>query len=287
METLLADLRLAMRMLLKAPAFTAVSVFALALGIGANTVMFSVASTVLLQPLSYPDAARIMWIDTVQRDTGSSIASSPPDFYRLRETSHGFAAVAALYRKAVNVTGGQEPQRVRAIVASSDLLPVLGVAPALGRGFALDDERWGSHRVALLGNGMWRSRFGADPAIVGRAISIDGQPYTVVGVLAAGFTWLGSETELLLPLSFEPGDNLNSHNNYFLGAVGLLRPGVTVEQGKSELAAIGRGIAQEFPESRNLGLDLEPLEKSMVGDLRPAIAVLLGAVAFVLLIACA
>ncbi len=287
METLLADVRLGMRMLLKAPAFTAVSVFALALGIGANTVMFSVASTVLLQPLSYPDASRIMWIDTVQRDTGSSIASSPPDFYRLRETSHGFTAVAALYRKAVNVTGAQEPQRVRAIVTSSDLLGVLGVVPALGRGLALDDERWGSHRVALLGNGMWRTRFGGDPAIVGRAISIDGQPYTVVGVLPAGFTWLGSETELLLPLSFEPGDNLNSHNNYFLGMVGRLRPGVTVQQGRLEVAAIGRGIAEEFPESRKLGLNLEPLENSLVGEMRPAVVVLLGAVAFVLLIACA
>src|SRR5205085_10043142 len=126
----------------------------------ANSVMFSVASTVLLRPLSYPDAAQIMWIDTVQRDTGSSIASSPPDFYRLREGSHGFTAVAVLYPKAVNVTGAQEPQRARAIVASSDLLRVLGVVPALGRGFALDDERWGSHRVALLGDGMWRSRFG-------------------------------------------------------------------------------------------------------------------------------
>jgi putative ABC transport system permease protein len=280
-------LRLGMRMLLKAPAFTAVSVLALALGIGANTVMFSVASTVLLQPLSYPDAARIMWIDTVQRDTGSSISSSPPDFYRLREASHDFTAVAALYRKAVNVTGAHEPQRVRAIVTSSDLLRVLGVVPALGRGFGLDDERWGSHRVALLGNGMWRSRFGADPAVVGRAVSIDGQPYTVVGVLPAGFSWLGSETELLLPLSFEPGDNLNSHNNYFLGMVGRLRPGVTVEQGRAEVAAIGRAIAEEFPESRKLGLNLEPLETSMVGGMRPAVVVLLGAVAFVLLIACA
>src|SRR3954466_9208949 len=195
MEILLSDLRLAMRMLLKAPAFTAVSVLALALGIGANSVMFSVAATVLFRPLAYPDANRIMWIQTVQRDTGSEISTSPPDFYRVREASHAFSAVAALYRKPVNITGAQEPQRVRAIVTSSDLLRVLGVVPALGRGFALDDERWGSHRVALLGNGMWRSRFGGDPGVIGRTVSIDTQPYTVVGVLPAGFTWLGSETE--------------------------------------------------------------------------------------------
>ena len=287
METLLSDLRLGMRMLLKAPAFTVVSILALALGIGANSAMFSVAGTVLLRPLAYPEADRLMWIATVERGTHSESGFSPPDFYRVRETSRAFSGVAAMYRKAVNVTGAQEPQRVRSIVASSEVLRVLGVAPALGRAFSLDDERWGSHRVALLGNGLWRSRFGADVGVIGRAIAIDGQSYTVVGVLPAGFSWLGSETELLLPLSFEPGDNLNSHNNYFMAVIGRLGSGVTVEQARSEVGAIGRGIAEEFPESRKLGMDLTPLEDSIFGELRPAMAVLLGAVAFVLLIACA
>src|SRR5438105_2058889 len=287
METLLADLRLGLRMLLKAPAFTAVSILALALGIGANSAMFSVAGTVLLRPLAYPDADRLMWIATVERDTHAQFGFSPPDFYRVREASRAFSGVAALYRKPVNVTGAQEPQRVRAIVASSELLPVLGIVPALGRAFSLDDERWGSHRVALLGNGLWRSRFGAEPGVIGRAIAIDGQSYIVVGVLPAGFSWLGSETELLLPLSFEPGDNLNSHYNYFMGVIGRLGSGVTVEQARSEVGTVGRGIAEEFPESRKLGMDLMPLEDSTFGELRPAMAVLLGAVAFVLLIACA
>ena len=287
MDSFLSDLHLGMRMLLKAPAFTTVSVLALALGIGANAGMFSVAGTVLLRPLAYRDADRLMWIETIERDTRAPYGFSPPDFYRVRETSRTFSGVAALYRKRVNVTGAQEPQRVRAIVASSELLQVLGVTPALGRAFSLDDERWGSHRVALLGNGLWRSRFGADAGVIGRAIAIDGQSYTVVGVLPAGFSWLGSETELLLPLSFEPGDNLNSHNNYFMAVIGRLGSGVTVEQARSEVGAIGRGIAEEFPESRKLGMDLTPLEDSIFGELRPAMAVLLGAVAFVLLIACA
>ena len=272
MDSFLSDLRLGMRMLLKAPAFTAVSVLALALGIGANAVMFSVAGTVLLRPLAYRDAERLMWIDTTERATRAAISFSPPDFYRVRETSRAFSGVAALYRKPVNVTGAQEPQRVRAIVASSELLQVLGVVPALGRAFSLDDERWGSHRVALLGNGLWRSRFGADAGVIGRAIAIDGQSYTVVGVLPPGFSWLGSETELLLPLSFEPGDNLNSHNNYFMGVVGRLGPGVTVEEARSELGAIARGIAEEFPESRNLGMDLTPLEDTAFGKLLAAAA---------------
>ncbi|MFL5310895.1 MAG: ABC transporter permease [Myxococcales bacterium] len=287
METLLADLRLGMRMLLKAPAFTAVSLLALALGIGANSVMFSVASTVLLRPLAYRDAGQLMWVQTVQQDTKTPINNSPPDFYRLRERTQSFSGVAALYRNPVNLTGAQEPQRVRAIVASAELLPVLGVAPALGRGFSRDDERWGSHRVALLGDGLWHSRFGADPSIVGRSITLDGQPYTVAGILPAGFSWLGSETQLLLPMSFEPGDNLNSHNNYFVGVIGRLRPGVREERARAELAGIAAQIGNEFPESRGLTMDVESLEHSMVGEVRAAILVLLGAAGFVLLIACA
>jgi putative ABC transport system permease protein len=287
MDALLADLRLGARMLLKAPAFTAVSLLALALGIGANTVMFSVANTVLLRPLAYRDAQDLAWLETVQLDTRTKIPFSPPDFYRLREANRTFSGVAALYRQPVNLTGAQEPLRVRAVVASADLLPVLGVVPAHGRGFSREDERWGSHRLAILGDGLWRSRFGRDPAVIGSSISLDGQPYTVVGVLPQGFSWLGSEVPLLLPLSFEPGDNLNSHNNYFVGVIGRLGRGVALTQARAELAGIALQIGREFPESRGLGMDLLPLEDAMVGGVRAAVLVLLGAVGFVLLIACA
>src|SRR5919201_1243576 len=150
MDTLVSDLRLGIRMLLKAPAFTVVSLLALALGIGANSVMFSVASTVLLRPLAYRDPQRLVWVQTMQ-DKRTPIGNSPPDFYRVREDARTFEGVAALYRRPVNLTGAQEPQRVRAIVASADLLRVLGTTPALGRGFAPGDEQWGSHRVVLLG----------------------------------------------------------------------------------------------------------------------------------------
>src|SRR5207237_7212750 len=149
------------------------------------------------------------------------------------------------------------------------------------------DERWGSHRIALIGDGLWRSRFGADPAVIGRAVTLDSQPYVIVGVLPPGFSWIGSETPLLLPMAFEPGDNLNSHNNYFVGIVARLRRGVTQEQARSEVLAIGARIASDSPESRGLGMDAVPLDESIVGGVRPAILVLLGAVVFVLLIACA
>jgi putative ABC transport system permease protein len=287
METFLADLRLGLRMLLKAPGFTAVSLLALALGIGANTVMFSVANTVLLRPLAYRDAQELVWVNTVQLDTRSPIPFSPPDFYRMREANRSFSGVAGLYRRPVNLTGAQEPQRLRAIVTSADLLPVLGVVPALGRGFSREDERWGSHRVAILGDGLWGSRFGRDPAVIGRSISLDGQPYTVVGVLPPGFSWLGSEVPVLVPLSFEPGDNLNTHNNYFVPVIGRLRRGVALEQARADLAGIAQQIGRELPESRGLGMDLASLEDEMVGGVRAAVLVLLGAVGFVLLIACA
>ncbi|HYV67535.1 MAG TPA: ABC transporter permease, partial [Myxococcales bacterium] len=287
MDELLADLRLGARMLFKSPAFTAISLLALGLGIGANTVMFSVANTVLLRTLDYPEPQQLAWIETVQLETRTPIGFSPPDFYRLREENRSFSSVAGLYRKAVNLTGGQEPQRIRAIVASSDALTLLGVVPTLGRGFARDDEAWGSHRVAILGDGLWRSRFGGDPAVIGRSITLDGEPWTVIGVLPPGFSWLGSETSLLLPLSFEPGDNLNTHNNYFMGVVGRLRRGVEEAQARAELASIAQRIGREFPESRNLGMDSLPLDRSMVENVRPAVLVLVGAVGFVLLIACA
>jgi len=287
MDTLLADLRLGLRMLLKAPAFTAVSLLALALGIGANSVMFSVANTVLLRPLAYRDAGELVRVDTVQKDIGASIGNSPPDFYRVRDLNQSFSGVSALYRRPVNLTGAQEPQRVRAIVCSAELLSVLGVAPVLGRGFSREDERWGSHRVAILGDGLWHTRFGGDANVIGRAITVDGQPYTVVGVLPPGFSWIGNEAPLLLPMSFEPGDNLNSHNNYFMGVVGRLRRSVTEQQARLELTGIARQIADQFAESRGLTMDLQRLEDSMVGGVRRAVVVLLGAVGFVLLIACA
>src|SRR5207302_6987009 len=120
------------------------------------------------------------------------------------------------YRRPVNPTGAYEPERIRAIVGSANLLTLLGAVPSRGRGFGLEDEQWGSHRVALISDGLWRSRFGADPAVVGRTVGIDSQPHTIVGILPPGFSWLDSDVQLLLPMSFEPGDNLNSHNNYFM-----------------------------------------------------------------------
>jgi putative ABC transport system permease protein len=287
MEALLRDLKLALRMLMKSPVFALVSIGALALGIGANTAMFSVANTVLLQALTYRDPERLVMVSTVQEDTGARIVNSPPDFYRLRESNRSFESIAALYSQPQNLTGGQEPQRLRGIVASADLFSVLGVAPALGRGFSREDESWGSSHVAVITDGFWRSRFGGDRGVLGKTLTLGGQPTTIVGVMPTGFSWLGGEAQVFLPMSFAPGDNLNSHNNYFVAMVARLRPGVSQEQARLELRSIASEIQRLSPESRGLGLDLQPLQEVMVGGVRTAILVLLGAVAVVLLIACA
>src|SRR5216684_3449391 len=167
------------------------------------------------------------------------------------------------------------------------LLPAPRVEPELLRGRGALPQSGEPHRRAGAATRARHRRFRGAPTIVGRSITLDGQPYTVAGVLPPGFSWLGNEAQLLLPLSFEPGDNLDSHNNYFMAVIGRLRRGVTEERARAELAGIARQIGSEFPESRSLSMDLEPLEDSMVGGVRAAVRVLLGAVAFVLLIACA
>ena len=189
METLLGDLRLALRMLVKAPLFALLSIGALALGIGANAVMFGVIETVLLEPLVYRDSSRLVMVQTVLEESGTRIGSSPPDFYRLREKNRSFEGVAALYAQPLNLTGAQEPERVRALHVTANLLPLSGVEPAFGRGFSADDEKWGSQPVALISDALWHTRFGGDRSVLGRTLALGGEPATIIGVLPKGFSW--------------------------------------------------------------------------------------------------
>ena len=248
METLLGDLRLALRMLVKAPLFALLSIGALALGIGANAVMFGVIETVLLEPLVYRDSSRLVMVQTVLEESGTRIGSSPPDFYRLREKNRSFEGVAALYAQPLNLTGAQEPERVRALHVTANLLPLSGVEPAFGRGFSADDEKWGSQPVALISDGLWHTRFGGDRSVLGHTLALGGEPATIIGVLPKGFSWLGSEGQVLLPMSFAPGDNRNTHNNYFIAMVTRLRPGVSPDQARAELRDFGQGVQRDFPE---------------------------------------
>src|SRR4051794_33592565 len=234
MDTLLHDLKYSARLLFKSPGFTIVALLALALGIGANTVMFSVVNTVLLRPLPYHNPGEILLVQTIGTAKHSPWGTAPPDFFAYRSQNHTLEHLAAFYMRPKNLTGGAEPERVVTLITSSEFFTVLGVQPQLGRAFAPGDEQFGQHRVAVLTDGLWRRRFGADPQLVGRSVMINAEPYIVVGVLPSNFSFMGTDAQLFLPMSFAGGDNLNSHNNYFLSMVGRTKAGSTREQAAAE-----------------------------------------------------
>jgi predicted permease len=286
LEKAAQDARLAFRMMGRARGFTATALLVLALGIGANTVMFSVVNSVLLRPLPYPAPDRLQLIQMLDR-SGDVFAAAPPDFYAYRSRTQSFESVAAFHSRALDLTGSEEPERIRALIVSADFLRVLGVAPALGRAFEPAEEQWGSHRVALLTDEFWRRRYAADPGIVGRPIVLAAEPYVVVGVLPPRFSFVGMEAQALIPMSFAPGDNMNTRNNYFLTVLARLREGVGAEGAAADVDRVTRQLALEHAENRGRGARIRPLHDVVVEPARRALIVLFGAVVFVLLIACA
>jgi putative ABC transport system permease protein len=286
LDTLSRDVRLGLRMMRRSPGFTAVALVVLALGIGANTVMFSVVNTLLLRPLPYPEAARLLLVQTLDAERRAS-ATAAPDFYEYRSRNHTLRGLASFYVRPFDVTGGEDPERIRALIVSSEFLGVLQTPPAIGRDFMPSDERWGDHRVTVLTDGFWRRRFAADPAMVGRDITLNAEPYTVVGILPPRFSFVGIDAQAIVPMSFAPGDNMNSHNNYFLTMVGRLRPDTAAAAALGELNDIAQAIILEHPENRGTQIGVKPLQEALVGEARQALLVLFGAVAFVLLITCA
>ncbi|PYQ50703.1 MAG: hypothetical protein DMF78_14995, partial [Acidobacteria bacterium] len=285
-DMLTQDLRLGLRMMRRRWGFTAVVLLVLALGVGANAVMFSVVNTLLLRPLPYPRASELQLVQTASED-GATAATAPPDFYEYRARNHSLRSLSSFYARPVDLTGGDEPERIRILIVSSEFLGTLGVAPAMGRDMGPADERWGDHRVVLLSEGFWRRRFGGDPAVRGRRITLNAEPYTVIGILPRGFSFVGLEAQAIVPMSFAPGDNLNTHNNYFLTMVGRLAPGATAATARADLNRISDAIIAEHPENRGTRIAVRPLQAAVVEDVKPALLVLFGAVGFVLLIACA
>jgi predicted permease len=286
-ETLVHDLRLGLRKLRQSPGFTAATLAVLALGMGANTVMFSVVNAVLLRPLPYPDAEGLLRVQTVDAATQDDSSTAVPDFQEYRARNRTFEGLASFYPRSLDLTGAGDPERIRALSVSSEFLDVLRTPAASGRGFIREDEGWGGHRVVLLTDGLWRRRFGGDPAIVGRTVTLNTEPYTVVGVLSPRFAFLGYEFHALVPMSFAPGDNANSHNNYFLTMVGRLRKGTSARGAQEDLNAISNDIILRHPENQGTAVGVKPLQEAMAGRVKPALFVLFGAVSFVLLITCA
>jgi putative ABC transport system permease protein len=287
---MLRDIRQAMRSLMRTPSFTVAAVLTLALGIGANTAIFSAVHGVLLRPLPYPDADRlaVVWVTNDQEGFDRDVISYP-NFSDVRERAGTLSGFAAFTGRAATFSEGDELEQVRGAAATADFFEVLGVAAALGRTFGaadIDEER---SDVVVLSHGLWTRQFGADPSVVGRAIRIGDGTSEVLGVMPRGFAYPDG-AEYWQPLIRPTGDAgfFDARGVFWLSTIGRLAPGASFEQTNLELGAAMDRLAQEYPdELQGLGIWAEPLRNTIVGDVRPALLVLLGAVGFVLLIACA
>ncbi|HET6851494.1 MAG TPA: ABC transporter permease [Pyrinomonadaceae bacterium] len=285
---LLHDLRYAARMQRKNPAFTVIAVIALALGIGANTAIFSVVNTVLLRPLPYKDPERLVmvWEDASRhgypRDTPAAA-----NYVDWRDQSQVFEGMAAIADISFNLTGAGDPERLEGRRVSANLFPLLGVEPQIGRVFTAAEDQPGAQRVVLLSYRLWQRRFGGDPSIVGKALTINGESYIVVGVMPASFQFPTSDDEAWVPIAFTQQEASNRGRHY-LQIIARLKPGVPLAQAQSEMTTIATRLQQQYPQQNaDLGAVVQPLHEHLVGDIRPALLILLGAVGLVLLIACA
>jgi predicted permease len=290
MHDLVADFRYGLRILLRTPGFTLAAIVVLALGIGANTAIFSIVNAVLLRPLPYQDASRIMqiWhVPPAKSFPGMSFFSvSPANYLDWQSQNHSFEKIAAYGFDNFNVGGGDRPEAIRGAAVAPGFFSILRVQPVLGRTFSAEEDRPGQGQVVILGHTLWRDHFAADPGIVGRNVVLDGQTYTVIGVMPPKFKF-PDWADLWVPLAWSNEKRaVRGNHNYMV--IGRLKPDVSVQQAKADLGAISARLEQQYPEDdKGWGATVLPLREQIVGDVRPALLVLLGAVAFVLLIACA
>jgi len=284
---MLSDLRYALRSIARRPLFFSILILILGLGLGANAAMFSVVDSVLLEPLPYPEADRLVWMWAVTPE-GSDNTIAAEDYMDYRERSATMEQLAAYstWPERYVTTGGDEPEVLVGAAASWNFFRTLGVDPAIGRGFLPEDESPASGSPVVLGYGVWQRRFGGDPQILGRTVSLEGNAYEVVGVMPAGFAF-PSWAELWRPMRMnEPLAQGRGNNNFLV--LGRMMPDVSLQAANSEIAAVAAGIAQEFPQNKmDWSARLIPLQDLLVGSVRGVLWILLGAVGLVLLIACA
>jgi putative ABC transport system permease protein len=285
-ENLLQDIRYAGRTLRRSPGFMATAIVALALGIGANTAIFTVINTVLLQPLSYPEPDRIVQLMRHMQE-GDSPGTSVPKFMVWRQRTEVFQNVGVydFEGPGINLTGGDRPEQVKGIHVSAGYFGVFGAPMEMGRAFTEDEDRPGGPKVAVIGNGLWRNRYGGDRNIVGKTIPLGNEPYTVVGVLGRSFN-TDPPAEIWLPLQADPNSIDQAH---YLQAAARLKPGVTLQRAQTAMKLAAEEFRQKFPDKLDAheSATAEPLRDIVVGDVRVALLILLGAVGLVLLIACA
>ncbi len=292
MRSLFQDLRYGFRSLLKRPGFTVVAVLALALGIGANSAIFSVVNSVLLRPLPYKDPEQLV----IAWETNPQLLSdylkthneaAPANFFDWQTESKSFENLAAFRWQDFNLTGGDTPEQVIGNAVTTNMFATLGVRPALGRDFLAEEGQVGRENVVILGHGLWQRRFGSNLGIVGQTISVNGQPFTVVGVMPEGFEFPRAMSELWTPLA--PSDDFKTNRTaHFLYTRARLKPGVTIAQAQAEMDTITARLRQQYPDTNNQrGVRLASLSDESVAEIKPALLILLAAVGFVLLIACA
>ena len=280
------DFRYALRTLARNPGFACVSVLALALGIGANTAIFTVVNSVLLAPLHFYEPQQLVVVRERNLKAGfPTFSLSPGNYAGFRDQNHTFSGIAAFGRRGMNLAGGAEPERLRGVAVTREFFDVLGVKPLLGRPFSAQEGELGSHHVAIIGNGLWQRRFGGQREVLGQTLKLNDEMYTVVGVMPASFDFPG-RIEIWCPLAMNL-QNWQQRGGHYLGGIGRLKPGSSLEAAQMDLNTIAARAEKEYPDS-NSGWDttLAGLQESVVGKIRPAILTLSAAVGFVLLIAC-
>jgi putative ABC transport system permease protein len=288
---ILRDVRYGLRLLGARPGFAAVALLTIALGIGANTAIFSVVRGVLLAPLPYPDPDRIVTLHGQLLKYGlTDLPASEPELNDYRERATPFEHLAAYYEGRFNVTDGKTPEFASGLAVNAEIFPLLGVHPAIGRGFTAAEDTAGNAQVVVLSDGFWRRRFGADQSVPGRTIELNGRPTTIVGVMPPGFDFPSPSTDLWVPLQLGP-PNPKTRGSHYLTVMARLRNDVTLVQASSEMTVLAQRMAEESPGGypyavSGWGIWLRPLHEQVVGDVRPVLLVLLGAVTCVLLIAC-
>jgi predicted permease len=289
-EKLVQDARYGLRMLLKSPGFTAVAILTLALGIGANTALFSVVNGVLFNPLPYPHPEQLVWLAESKQNFATGSISFP-NFLDWQKNNQTFTSMGLSRGYSYNLTGLGEAEQLRGRLISADFFAVLGVNPAIGRSFAPGEDAIGAAPIAMISGGLWKRKFASSPEILGKSLTLDGQAYTIVGVVPASFELsLGGfhDIDVYVPIG-QWGNPLLPKRGAGLGfhGVGRLKPGVTIEQARADMQAVTEGLAAAYPDTdKGIGAGVFPLKQTMVKDLQVFLLVLLAAVGFVLLIAC-
>ncbi len=288
MGTLLQDVRYALRTFVRNPAFFIFAVVVLALGIGANTAIFTVAYNVLLRPLPYRDASRLVMVYEDASAYGfTDDTPAPGNFASWKSENNVFTDMAAFDYHQFDFTGRGNPEQFHGVEITANMFPLLGVEPMLGRNITPQEDQPDANHVVILSHAVWMANFGGDPQIIGKQISLNNAAYTVIGVMPRGLIFPDRETQIWMPIGFSAKD-LAMRDSHYLNVIARLKPGVALQQANADLSIIAQRLQQEFPKTNTkLGALAKPLRSEMTGSSRTAAIILLGAVAFVLLIACA